>query len=213
MNSQDSNSSSDANDVVIDIDRFAPSLSFPGLFGNDLPCEVEIGIGKGRFLIHTALNNHDVNYIGIEIRKKYLRIAEERIRKRGIRNVRLLRADAAVLFSHFFQDRSLQACYILFPDPWPKKRHHKRRLLNSGFLGTMERCLAPGGRMHFVSDFEEYYERVVELLHGCAGLEITSHGNFQEGRTYEPVRTNYEVKYMEEGRPIYRVTVERTTGR
>ena len=178
-----------------------PVFDFEQLFGNANEVEIELGIGKGRFLIDAAQRHADRNYFGVEWASKYLRIAHQRCLKRQLSNVRLARADAREFVEFFLPADSINACHIYFPDPWPKKRHHKRRLVNSGFIAEIERTLIPGGRLWMATDHDEYFGVMLEVL-----------GEFPRLRgvdaEWEGVPTNYEEKYLARGRVINRKVVE-----
>lgn len=182
-----------------------PVLNWEELFGNGHPVEIEIGIGKGRFLIDAAQRLPQVNFIGIEWASKYLRIAHTRSLKRSLCNVRLARADAREFVEFFVSADSLQAIHIYFPDPWPKKRHHKRRLFNEGFLREVERSLKVGGRLWLATDYAEYFEVMLEVLAGSRCL-------MEVEEEWPGVKTNYEEKYMVQGKAIYRRILEKQKG-
>jgi len=150
--------------VAIDPGSVHGRLHWGDLFGNDGPVEVEVGFGKGRFLIETAAAHPEVNFLGIEVAKKYLDLVAWRVMKRGLTNVRLILEQSETVFNNHIVGGTVNACYIFFPDPWPKKRHHKRRLLQGPFLDDLARTLIPGGRVHFVTDFKEYYEAALPLF-------------------------------------------------
>lgn len=179
-----------------------PVLNWQELFGNGYPVEIEIGIGKGRFLIDAAQRLPQVNFVGIEWASKYLRIAHTRSLKRRLCNVRLVRADAREFVEFFVPTESLQAIHIYFPDPWPKKRHHKRRLFNEGFLREVERTLNVGGMLWLATDYVEYFEVMLEVLEGSSCL-------VEVEEEWQGVRTNYEEKYMVQGKLIYRLILEK----
>jgi len=179
-----------------------PVLNWGEIFGNDHPVEIEVGIGKGRFLIDAAQRLSMVNFMGVEWAGKYLRIAHERSLKRELNNIRLVRADAREFIEFFVPTESLQAIHVYFPDPWPKKRHHKRRLVNKGFVREVERTLRPGGMLWLATDFAEYFEAMLEALEGSVCLE-------QVEVEWPGVKTNYEDKYIEEGRGIFRRVLEK----
>jgi tRNA (guanine-N7-)-methyltransferase len=177
-------------------------LAWKRVFGNDHPVEIEIGIGKGRFLIDAAQRLPQVNFVGIEWAAKYLRIAHERSAKRHLHNVRLVRAEAREFVEFFVPASSVQAYHIYFPDPWPKKKHHKRRLFNEEFCREVERTLLPRGRLWLATDCQGYFEAMQEVLKTSTCLypvEAEKRGT----------RTNYEEKFQAQGKPIYRQVVEK----
>ena len=183
-------------------DEADPMLRGADVFANAHPVEVELGIGKGRFLIDSAQRRPQVNFFGVEWARKYLRIALERCEKRGLTNVRLVRADAREFVEFFLPADSVQAFHLYFPDPWPKKRHHKRRLFDDAFLREVTRALRVGGQLRLATDHEEYFEVMVEVLSRADRLVGTD-------VTWDGVRTNYEDKYIASGKQIKRCAVEK----
>jgi tRNA (guanine-N7-)-methyltransferase len=179
-----------------------PVLVWPGVFGNANPVELEIGIGKGRFLLDAAQRQPEVNYVGIEWASKYLRLALGRAERRGLANVRLVHVDAREFVEFFVGSGSLQALHLYFPDPWPKKRHHKRRLFDASFLDHVERVLRPGGLFWLATDHAEYYAVMTDLLAQRTNL-------VQVDEVWAGTATNYEAKYVVEGRAIHRQVLRR----
>jgi tRNA (guanine-N7-)-methyltransferase len=184
-------------------------LDWPRVFGNDHPVEAEVGFGKGLFLLTAAQACPQVNFVGIEIARKYQLYAATRLAKRGLRNVRLAYADARVFLRDAVPAGSLQALHAYFPDPWWKKRHHKRRLFTAEFAAQCERVLRPGGRLHLVTDVADYFAMVTALV-----AESTRLRPLPPPEEKAPVHdldylTNFERKFRKEGRPIYRVVYER----
>jgi tRNA (guanine-N7-)-methyltransferase len=185
-------------------------LSFPLLFGNTGPVEVEIGSGKGRFLLEQAAGRGDTNFLGLEWSLKYLRIARERAERRGLTNFRLLRADARHVIADLIPDDSVARVHVYCPDPWPKKRHRKRRFFGPGTARHLERILAPGGHLHVSTDVDDYFEEIRGLLAEHTGLAETDDPLFPIELTEG--RTSYEVKYVQAGRRIHRVCYARGGG-
>ena len=181
-----------------------PVLNWRELYGNQNPVEVELGIGKGRFIIAAAQRHAGVNYLGIDWANKYLKIAHERCLKRALTNVRLARADAREFVEFFVLADSVRAVHIYFPDPWPKKRHHKRRLINPAFLGEIARILNPGGRLWLATDHDDYFEAMEEAVSDCACLRRVQPETAKDG-----VRTNYEDKFLARGIEIHRTVLEK----
>jgi len=197
------------NSLLLELDDASdqdPVLNWEEVFGNDHPVEIEIGIGKGRFLIDAAQRLPQVNFVGVEWALKYLRIAHARSLKRRLQNIRLVRGDAREFIEFFVPSESVQAIHVYFPDPWPKKRHHKRRLVNEAFLQEVERLLEPGGRLWLTTDCAEYFEAVLELLSRSSCLVAVE-------AEWQGVRTNYEEKYMAQGKMIFRRVLEKAEGR
>jgi tRNA (guanine-N7-)-methyltransferase len=177
---------------------FAP-LDFSALFGNDHRVVLEIGSGKGRFLIASAIEQPDANFIGIEKSLHYHRVIRDRVAKRALQNVRLINHDAFLVLQKMIPDASISEIHIYFPDPWPRKREQKRRIIRAGALTEMRRVLAEGGSGIYVTDHREYFEAAAPVIEQFFRAERRVPG------PDDPPRTNYEAKYRAEGRPIYEV--------
>lgn len=134
------------------------------LFGRVAPLEIEVGSGKGLFLQTAAAGNPAHNYLGIEIATKYARFAAARVAKLQLSNAVMVHGDAQPIFADLLPDGSLAAVHVYFPDPWWKKRHEKRRVLNEQFVKHVERSLAPGGSLHYWTDVCERFQETLELL-------------------------------------------------
>jgi tRNA (guanine-N7-)-methyltransferase len=134
------------------------------LFGRDAPLEVEVGSGKGLFLQSAAAATPDRNFLGIEIAQKYASHCAARLAKHALPNAVMVSGDAERIFRELLPESSLLAVHVYFPDPWWKKRHHKRRVMNPRFVKDVMRTLAPGGRLHFWTDVQDYFEATLALL-------------------------------------------------
>jgi tRNA (guanine-N7-)-methyltransferase len=174
-------------------------LDLGEVFGNDRPVVLEIGSGKGRFLISSAIEQPDVNFIGIEKSLHYHRVINERVQKRHLTNVRLINHDAFLVVRDMLADASLREIHIYFPDPWPRKREQKRRIIRAEVLEQFRRVLVDGGSGIYVTDHREYFEVAAPLL------ETAFRSERRIPQPEDLPRTNYEAKYREEGRPIYEV--------
>ena len=174
-------------------------LDLAGLFGNSNPVILEIGSGKGRFLIASAAEQPAINFIGIEKSLHYHRVIRERVAKRALPNVRLINFDAFAVLRDMIPDASLQEIHVYFPDPWPRKREQKRRIIRAEALTEMRRTLVPGGTGIYVTDHREYFEIAAPLIAEFFRAETRIPG------PDDPPRTNYEAKYRAEGRGIYEV--------
>ena len=133
-------------------------------FGRAAPLHVEVGSGKGLFLQNTAGKFPEGNFLGMEIAHAYARFAAYRCAKHGLSNVRVGDVDALRVFREIIPDNALQTVHVYFPDPWWKKRHHKRRVMNEQCVQDITRTLTPGGSLHFWTDVEDYYQMTAELL-------------------------------------------------
>jgi tRNA (guanine-N7-)-methyltransferase len=190
--------------VGLDVDTLPRPLDWRQVFGNDHPVELEIGTGKGTFLTEQAKARPDVNFFGLEWANWFYRYASDRLRRNDCTNARMVRAEAGYFLSEFVADRSVSVLHVYFPDPWPKKRHHKRRLVQEPFLRQAERILAPGGRVQIVSDHKGYFEENIEpTLKSSGVLQIVDYNRPGSAGEGEFVGTNFERKYRREGRPFY----------
>jgi len=191
--------------LLIDLDDDGiddPVLDWAEVFGNTCPVEIELGIGKGRFLMDSAARRPDTNFLGVEWAGKYLRLCHSRCQRRRLSNVRLAHADAHEFVEWLVPSDSIQAYHLYFPDPWPKKRHHKRRLFDREFLEEATRGLRVGGLFWAATDHDEYFQVMVDLLATEPRLcEI-------EGE-WEGVPTNYEEKFVSRGKHIYRTVLQK----
>ena len=174
-------------------------LDFAKLFGNTNPVILEIGSGKGRFLIATATEQPDVNVIGIEKSLHYHRVIAERVNKRHLNNVRLINHDAFLVLQKMVPDASIAEVHVYFPDPWPRPKEQKRRIIREEALAEIRRVLVDGGSGIYVTDHQEYFEKAAPLIEQAFRAERRVPG------PDDPPRTNYEAKYRAEGRPIYEV--------
>ncbi len=186
----------------IDLRRFEPPLDWIGLFGNNNPVQIEVGCGKGRFLVESAQQNTNVNYIGIENSWKYVLRTQQRLKKHGLTNACLVYADAAYFAQNYVPDHSIQAYHIYFPDPWPKDRHQKRRLFNNPiWIDQAVRTLdSREGHLFVATDFTDYFVQIKHRLDDTSQLiylpELSQDTNY--------IQTSFEIKYRTQGRQIYR---------
>ena len=182
------------------------------VFGRRAPLEVEVGSGKGLFLRGAAAERPNVDFLGIEIARKYARFSAASLAKRELTNAVVVVADAVRVFHDLLPDGSLAAVHVYFPDPWWKKRHKKRRLMRESFVGDVERTLQPGGKLHFWTDVEEYFRTALEMLAAHTGLEGPL-----EVREAAPLhdmdyRTHFERRTRQHGQPVFRAQFCRPPG-
>ncbi len=168
------------------------------------PLEIEIGAGKGTFLVQQAPLRPEINYLGIEKSGQFYRYAADRMRRREMTNVRILRADAAEFIRFRCADEVAAVVHLYFCDPWPKKRHHKRRIVRSETMVELHRILGPGGELRLVTDHPELWAWYEEQARRHADLfdALPFHRPESAGGG-EIVGTNFERKYRREGRPFY----------
>lgn len=179
-------------------DRGVELLDLAAEFGNEHPVILEIGSGKGRFLVTEATEHPDRNYLGIEMALQYFRIIRDRLERRDLENVRIVNYDAKEVISRMLPAGSIAECHIYFPDPWPKKKQKKRRFVQDENLRQVDRILVEDGSGVFVTDHAGYFEDAVPVFERWFRVEAA------EVTSREP-RTNYEAKYREEGRRIHEI--------
>ena len=180
--------------------RLPAPLPLAELLAGERPWEVELGFGKGRYLLRRAQAEPRGRFLGIEVVSRYYRMVRRRMLHRAIGNLVLLRGEALYLLATALPHGFASAVHVYFPDPWPKSRHQKRRLFEVDTVDLVLGLLAPGGRLFFATDFTEYGGRVAELLAGHPSLELRRRRRWPEGP-----RTNYELKYERQTRPIVRL--------
>lgn len=173
-------------------------------FGNDQPIHIEIGMGKGQFITQMASAHPDINYIGVEMQVSVISLALDKALETEVPNVRLLHVDGSEL-TEYFADSEVDQIYLNFSDPWPKKRHEKRRLTSPNFLKVDETILRPQGEIHFKTDNQKLFEYSLSSF-SKYGMTIQQvwldlHSSDYEGN----IMTEYEEKFSAKGQPIYRV--------
>ena len=186
-------------------------IDFSRIFGRTGPVHIEIGSGKGTFLLNQARARPGDNFLGIEWARKYYRYAVDRIGRWGLTNVRIIRTDAAVFLADFITDSSVECFHIYFPDPWPKKRHHKRRFICPANLEHLIRCLNTAGQLKIITDHEDYFEQIKTVL--TSRNEKLQEIDFLPtagAEASEWVGTNFERKYLKDQRPVYTFAVRKT---
>ena len=179
------------------------------LFGSDRPLEVEVGTGKGLFLAGAAQATPERLFLGIEIGRKYARFAAARLARQNAANAIVICGDALALFQKWLPPASLTAVHVYFPDPWWKKRHKKRRVLNEQFLRDVERTLLPGGRLHFWTDVEEYFQTSLELIARVAQLRGPLPVAEKQPEHDLDYRTHFERRTRKHDLPVYRAEFEK----
>ena len=203
-------STAHATDYEIKIREGEDAFDWNQLFGNSRPVEIEIGCGRGMFIIKRALENPQINFLGLEKSARFFRMLKERVGKSGAHNIRLLRTEAAYLMKKFVPKHSVQSVHVYFPDPWPKKRHRKRRLVNGSFFESVARILLPDGCFFIATDFQDYFDEIVTIALSCRGLtrESNDEPSLQDIDP-DSAATTYERKYLIQGRVIYRAVYKK----
>jgi tRNA (guanine-N7-)-methyltransferase len=173
-------------------------FDFAALFGNANPVVLEIGSGKGRFLVQSGAARPDRNFLGVEKSLHYYRVIEKRLAHAALPNTRIVNHDALRVLGEMIPDASISEVHIYFPDPWPRKREQKRRLVRPEIVEQLLRVMLPDALGIYVTDHEEFFSSGREVLAQYFDVE-------ERNALDSPPRTNYEAKYRAEGRPIYEV--------
>jgi tRNA (guanine-N7-)-methyltransferase len=175
-------------------------LDFRKLFMNDNPVTVEIGFGMGSATAEIARENPGKNYLGIEVFRPGIGKLLWEIEKQRIGNIRIIEYDAVEVLAKMVLPASLEGVHIFFPDPWPKKRHHKRRLIRRPFTDLLARRLFPCGYIYMVTDWAEYGEWALETLASTPGL-VNVYGGFAPPQDWRP-QTKFETKGLRKNHQV-----------
>jgi tRNA (guanine-N7-)-methyltransferase len=176
------------------------ALEFAEIFGNGNPVIAEIGFGMGGATALIAGENPDKNYFGLEIHKPGIGRLLWEIEKRSLSNVRIIEHDATEVFEKMIPENSLDGVHVFFPDPWPKKRHHKRRLIQRPFTDCIASRLRPGGCVYMVSDWSDYANWALSVLTDTEGL-VNEYNGFSPPQSWRPL-TSFEKKGLDKKHEI-----------
>jgi tRNA (guanine-N7-)-methyltransferase len=172
------------------------------IFSNNYPMKLEIGFGNGSFIIDMAMREPRTNFIGLDMYHKGIRKTITRAEKRLIENIHIVYGDARNRTQSAFQNETLEAIYINFPDPWPKKRHIKRRLITASFVETLSNKLVSSGELRIATDCETYARDMLTFLENSSLENKAGSFKFSECRENIP-QTKYEKNYLEQGKKIF----------
>jgi tRNA (guanine-N7-)-methyltransferase len=189
-------------------DSMSRPATSESVFGNDRPLELEIGSGKGTFLLAESAARPDVNFLGLEYARRYWLVAADRLRRRESPNARVVLAEASGFVRDFLEDESLAGVHVYFPDPWPKTRHHKRRLLKPKTVALLFAKMRPGARLSIATDHEEYFQEIRDAVE-TSPLVPVPFGPTASALGEELVGSNFERKYRVEGRPLFTLSAEK----
>jgi len=181
--------------------RYSPNcIDARELFGRDAPLVLEIGSGMGETTAAIAAAQPDTDFIAVEVHGPGVGSLLNRIEAQTLGNLRVVRHDAVEVLEHMIADDSLAGLHLFFPDPWPKKRHHKRRLVQPAFVALAARKLAPGGYFHVATDWPEYAEHILTVLSGEPLLKNTAAG-YAARPSHRPL-TKFEQRGLALGHPV-----------
>ncbi|MDY6913297.1 MAG: tRNA (guanosine(46)-N7)-methyltransferase TrmB [Planctomycetota bacterium] len=194
----------DTTGALLDEPAAGRLLDLAAVFGNARPVEIEIGSGKGTFLLARAAARPELNFLGVEYARAYCHYAADRVRRAGLPNVRLLQAEAGHFFRTALASGTVWRVHIYFPDPWPKRRHYHRRLIQPAFAAELRRTLKPGGQLICTTDHLAYFLQIRRVVQATKGLGriLSPRSACFGGRS---VITNFERKYAAQGRVFYSI--------
>jgi len=167
-------------------------LDLPALFARRAPVTLEIGFGNGDTLLALAEQKPEEDFLGIEVHRPGVGRLLRELDNRGLTNVRVLQTDAVDILEHHLPDACLDRVLVLFPDPWPKKRHHKRRLVQPAFAALVARCLKPAGILHLATDWEDYARQMLEVMEHAPGYVNAAGPGAFSPRPPERIVTRFE---------------------
>ena len=202
----------DYENISIRPESVAGMLNFDILFGRSVPVEMEVGSGKGTFLLEEAKAFPEKNFFGIEWANKYYKLAVDRMGRWDMANIRMMRTDAASFIAEHISDESIGVFHLYFPDPWPKKRHNKRRFFCDENLTQLLQILKPDGIINIATDHADYFEQMSAVAERAVEqgrvreIDFIRPAGAGEG---ELVGTNYERKYMKESRKTYTLALQK----
>ncbi len=186
------------------------SLDLAGLFGNDHPVIMEIGFGNGEATWQMAAAHPEENYLAVEVHRPGVGHLLLKLEEHGINNVRIACEDAVELLRKRIGAESLSGVRIYFPDPWPKKRHYKRRIIQAGFIGLLAEKMRPGGILHLATDWAPYAEHMLEVMHTSRDFEnLSPAGQFVPRPAWRP-ETKYEKRGERLGHGVFDLLFRRT---
>ncbi len=190
--------------VLVKLDSVLDPLNFATLFGRQAPVEIELGSGDGGFLMRYAALHPERNFLGIERLLGRIRKLERKAPRRGLTNVRGLRIDAAYFLRYLTPKGSVQSIHIYFPDPWPKKRHRSRRLVNGEFVRIAHATLAAGGLVYLRTDDDDYFAQMRESFAGDPRFAAC-----ETPVELAEVRTDFEETFLAAGKPTLRAAYKK----
>ena len=179
----------------------AAPADWPALFGRQVPRVLEIGFGMGQATAQIAAARPDLDFIGVEVHQPGVGALLREIGAGQLSNLRLVQHDAVEVLTHMLTPDSLAGVHIYFPDPWHKKRHHKRRLIQPGFVDLLVSRLAPGGWLHCATDWEDYAQQMLQVLGDSPGLKNTAEG-FAPKPEMRPL-TKFEARGLRLGHGVW----------
>ena len=185
-------------------------IDFASVFGRDAPVILEIGFGNGEALVAEAVAHPEIDYLGIEVHRPGAGSLLRRLAEQELGNVRVMLADAKEVLTTQIPDSSLLAVHLFFPDPWPKKRHHKRRLVQPEFAALVTRKLRRGGYFHLATDWRDYAEHMMSVLSATTGLADANASEQFSKQVRSRLSTRFEHRGRKLGHEVRDLVFQRT---
>lgn len=189
--------------VEIIPEDYLSTLDLEACFGRSAPLEVDLGCGEGSFLLDRATRHPERNFLGVERLLGRVRNVCTRARHRHLENVRVLRLETSYTVHYLLPRRSVSVFHVLFPDPWPKRRHHRRRLIHPPFLEAAASALLENGELRIKTDHEDYFGHIRRVTGNHPGLIETRWED-------DDLLTDFETVFLARGLPIYRLRLLKT---
>jgi len=186
------------------------TIDFAALFGRQAPVVVEVGFGNGEALLHMSQLHPEWDFLGIEVHRPGVGGLMRQLKELEISNVRVMSEDAVEILENQLTDGSVDRLLLFFPDPWHKKKHHKRRIVQPGFAQLVRRKLRPGGVFHMATDWQPYAEHMREVMESAQGFRnAAGPGAYSEAPEYRPV-TKFERRGQRLGHGVWDLIYEKT---
>ncbi|HSG52019.1 MAG TPA: tRNA (guanosine(46)-N7)-methyltransferase TrmB [Rheinheimera sp.] len=179
------------------------ALALPEVFGRTAPVVLEIGFGMGKSLVQMAKAAPEKDFIGIEVHRPGVGACLSEAVAQGVKNLKVFEHDAVEVLEHTIADNSLDTVQLFFPDPWHKKRHHKRRIVQAEFVQLLRRKLKPGGVFHMATDWENYAEHMLEVMLAAEGFSNLSADNSYIERPEHRPLTKFEQRGQRLGHGVW----------
>lgn len=181
------------------------ALDFAAIFRREAPVEVDLGCGDGSFLTALAVENPARDFLGIERLQGRVNSACRKIERAGLTNARIIRFEISYAVEHLLPPGSIEAFYLLFPDPWPKRRHAARRLVNANFLASLHRALVPSGAVFIATDELEYFRQILRVVSASKDFALVT-----DPKSALP-SSKFEREFRQRGVPIQRLELRKVS--
>jgi tRNA (guanine-N7-)-methyltransferase len=179
------------------------TLDLSAVFGRSAPCVLDIGFGNGEALLTMAANHSEVDFVGVEVHEPGVGHLLMLVERAGVTNIRVINRDVIDVIDAMIADESFDAVNIFFPDPWPKKRHHKRRLIQNGFVRKLARTMKRGALLHVATDWQDYAEQIQTVLHQAGSLVEATKDQLRECPLAARPPTKFERRGIRLGHSVW----------